>query len=159
MKLIRYFAILCITSVSFNINAESDDDKQKLGDSPFTSKQSIVVVANCGVEPWVPGPIDCPHGYYTRSAKVSSKNITKAEPGLFFVYQSAAYGPECTIPFTSGGKKVVVYFQQNFGSTKSGAITLKVNEGAKYVTLKKAFRGSYRDDIPGVGMFCLDSSK
>ena len=159
MKPMKIFMILFIASISINISTESNAEEKALGDSPFTSKQATIVVSNCGVAPWVPGPIDCPHGYFTRSAKVSSKNVTPSEPGLYFVYQSAARGPECTIPFTSGTKKVVIYFQQNFGSTKAGAITLDVKEGNKYVTHKKAYRGTYRDDIPGVGFFCLDSSK
>ena len=148
-----------VVSVAFNAHAESKAGEGKLEDSPFTSKQSVVVVSNCGVDPWAPGPLSCPRGYYTRSAKVSSKNVTPSEPGLFFVYQSAAHGPECTIPLTSGNKKVVLYFQQNFGSSKAGAITLKAKKGAKYVTHMKSYRGSYGDDIPGVGFFCLDSSK
>jgi hypothetical protein len=151
--------VLFLTSITFNLHAKPASDKDNLGDSPYTSKQAIIMVSNCGKDTWVPGPINCSHGYNTRNADISSTAITRNQPGLYFVYQSAARGPECTISFKSNNKKVVIYYQQNFGSTKSGKITLKVLEGGKYVPYKKSFRGKYRDDVPGVGSFCLDSSK
>lgn len=132
----------------------SKDKGEPAIDSPIGCSLLYVVVQNNSSDPAaLVKSVTCNHGYFLGTVP-SSNETTAGEPAVLSFFQSAGWGPDCTITLSGLSSTWVLAVQQNYCAFKSGSVTASVVSGS--ATMNGTSQGSFSGGLPGVVWFTLN---